>query len=97
MARSSAHYRVPTITDAALSHSAQLAVRKRRYEVVMGLRVAFLAAAALSNTQLLAVVLLGCSLPLPWMAVLMANDRLPVPNRRRAGWLGGGGARRPGL
>lgn len=66
------------ITDAAMSPQDELAARKRRYTVMMGMRVPFmLAAAAFYNTPWLAVTLLLLSIPLPWMAVLIANDRLP--------------------
>jgi hypothetical protein len=55
---------------------------------MMGLRVPFLIAAALLyRTPWLAVLLILVSIPLPWCAVLIANDgpvRKPVPARRGA-------------
>ena len=66
------------ITDAARSYEADLAVRKRRYKIMMGMRIPLmLAAAACYQIPWLAVALLILSIPLPWVAVLIANDRLP--------------------
>lgn len=66
------------ITDAALSYEEELKARKRRYVVMMGLRVpCMILALVFFNTPWLAVSLLVLSIPLPWMAVLIANDRLP--------------------
>jgi hypothetical protein len=66
------------ITDAAVSYEDELATRKRRYKITMGMRIPFMIAAALCyETPWLAVTLLVLSVPLPWIAVLMANDRLP--------------------
>ena len=66
------------ITDAARSFEDELAVRKRRYGIMMGLRIPFMiAAVACYQIPWLAVSLLVLSVPLPWMAVLIANDRLP--------------------
>jgi len=74
------------ITDAAVSYEEELATRKRRYKVMMGMRIpCMIAAAACYQIPWLAVTLLVISIPLPWMAVLIANDRLPrkaeKPNR----------------
>jgi len=70
------------ITDAAASEEDQLSARKRRYVLLMGGRLALfvLAAAAYPVSVWLAVGLLAMSLPLPWMAVLIAND---APARRK--------------
>ena len=74
------------ITDAQVSYEEELAVRKRRYKVMMGMRIpCMIAAAACYQIPWLAVTLLVISIPLPWIAVLVANDRLPrkaeKPNR----------------
>ena len=72
------------ITDAPLSYEEQLAARKKRYFVVMGMRIPFLiAAAACYQIPWLAVSLLALSVPLPWMAVLIANDGPPRETKRR--------------
>lgn len=70
------------ITDAAMSSDDQQAARKRRYAALMGGRLLLfvLAAVAYPLSMWLAVALLALSLPLPWMAVLIAND---APARRR--------------
>lgn len=66
------------ITDAAPSPEDELAERKRRYTLMMGMRVPFMILAGVFyHTPWLAVGLLVVSIPLPWMAVLIANDRLP--------------------
>ncbi|WP_214371269.1 DUF3099 domain-containing protein [Pseudonocardia sp. H11422] len=66
------------ITDAALSYEEELAVRKRRYKIMMGLRVpCMILAGVFYQIPWLAVALLLISVPLPWIAVLIANDRLP--------------------
>ncbi|GAA2556943.1 DUF3099 domain-containing protein [Pseudonocardia hydrocarbonoxydans] len=66
------------ITDAAMSYEQELAARKHRYKIMMGLRIPLMILAAVFYTiPWLAVTLLVLSIPLPWMAVLIANDRLP--------------------
>ncbi len=71
------------ITEAPPSYEQEFATRRRRYAIMMGSRVPFLVAAALCyQTPWLAVLLLVLSIPLPWMAVLIANDRLPRKSER---------------
>jgi hypothetical protein len=66
------------ITDAARSYEEELRTRKRRYALMMGMRIpCMVLAAVFYQTPWLAVTLLVVSIPLPWMAVLIANDRLP--------------------
>jgi hypothetical protein len=66
------------ITDAPMSYEQELAARKRRYKIMMAMRVPLMVLAAVFyTTPWLAVSLLIISIPLPWMAVLIANDRLP--------------------
>jgi hypothetical protein len=66
------------ITDAQRSYEEELAVRKRRYALMMGMRIpCMVLAAVFYQTPWIAVTLLILSIPLPWMAVLIANDRLP--------------------
>jgi Protein of unknown function (DUF3099) len=74
------------ITDAPMSYEQELAARKSRYKIMMGMRVPLMIMAAVFyQTPWVAVTLLVLSIPLPWMAVLIANDRLPRkredPNR----------------
>ncbi|MET0190043.1 DUF3099 family protein [Pseudonocardia sediminis] len=66
------------ITDAPMSYEEELAVRKRRYALMMGMRIPLMIAAVVFiSVPWVAVTLLLASVPLPWMAVLIANDRLP--------------------
>lgn len=76
------------ITDAQISYEEELAVRKRRYKWMMGMRIpCMILATAFYQIPWLAVTLLVISVPLPWIAVLIANDRLPrkaaTPSRYR--------------
>jgi hypothetical protein len=66
------------ITDAELSYEEALKVRKHRYKIMMGMRIPLMVLAAVFyQIPWLAVSLLVLSIPLPWIAVLIANDRLP--------------------
>jgi hypothetical protein len=66
------------ITDAEMSYEEALKVRKQRYKVMMGMRIPLMVLAAVFyQIPWLAVTLLVLSIPLPWVAVLIANDRLP--------------------
>lgn len=69
------------ITVAEPSYDEQLRSRRKRYLIMMGMRVPFLIAAALLyQTPWIALAVLAISIPLPWVAVLLANDR---PARKR--------------
>ncbi|HEY6423359.1 MAG TPA: DUF3099 domain-containing protein [Pseudonocardiaceae bacterium] len=70
---------VPTlITEAEPSYAEQYALRRRKYAILMGARIPCLALAGVFyQTWWLAVGFLVLSVPLPWMAVLIANDRAP--------------------
>jgi hypothetical protein len=71
------------ITDAARSYEEERAIRIRRYKFTMGMRIPLMiAAVACYQIPWLAVTLLVLSVPLPWVAVLMANDRLPRKSER---------------
>jgi hypothetical protein len=75
------------ITDAARSQSEQLRSREIRYVTMMGLRISCLIAGAILiglKPPLLPLWLVLCAagmVVLPWMAVIIANDR---PARSRA-------------
>ena len=63
------------ITDAPISYAEQLAARKKRYLIMMSLRFpCLILAGVFYQTPWLAVTLIALSVPLPWMAVLVAND-----------------------
>jgi len=69
------------ITEAEPSYDDQLKRRRIRYMIMMGMRVPFLIVACLLyQTPWLALLVIAISVPLPWMAVLIANDR---PARKR--------------
>lgn len=66
------------ITSAAPSYEDQLAARRRRYALVMSMRIPCIVLAVLfAKVWWLALALILLSVPLPWMAVLIANDRPP--------------------
>jgi hypothetical protein len=69
------------ITRAALSYEEQHRQRVRKYLKLMAWRIpAFLAAAAaygMWHNGVLSLAILALSIPLPWIAVLIANDRPP--------------------
>ena len=70
------------ITGADESYDDQLKRRRTRYMIMMGMRVPFLIVACLLyQTPWLSLLVIAISVPLPWMAVLVANDR---PARKRA-------------
>ncbi|MGO4445831.1 DUF3099 domain-containing protein [Mycobacterium sp. 2YAF39] len=69
------------ITRAAPSYEVQHRERVRRYLKLMFWRVPALIGAAVAygiwENGLISVAILVASIPLPWMAVLIANDRPP--------------------
>ena len=69
------------ITGAPVSPAEQFAARRRRYSLIMAMRVPCLVAAGVLaigfGWTIAAAVLVLASIPLPWMAVLIANDRPP--------------------
>ncbi len=66
------------ITEAEPSLGEQHAFRKKRYAITMGIRVVFIVLAA-SFYQIVWLMLIFAVLGtvLPWIAVVMANDRPP--------------------
>jgi len=66
------------ITDAAPSFDDQQSARRRKYFIIMGARIpCLILAGVFINTWWLALALVALSVPLPWVAVLIANDRPP--------------------
>lgn len=78
------------ITDAARSQSDQLRSREVRYVIMMGLRVSCLVVGAILlsvKPPLLPLWLILCGVGmvlLPWMAVIIANDRPAKSRAERA-------------
>ena len=74
------------ITEAAPSLTDQQTARKRRYAITMAIRgVALVLAAVFYQTMWLMIILAVLGTVLPWVAVVMANDRPPKPKTRLAG------------
>lgn len=69
------------ITAAEPSYEEQHRARVRKYLTLMSFRVPALILAALAygawHNGLISLAIIALSLPLPWMAVLIANDRPP--------------------
>lgn len=66
------------ITEAAPSYEEEHAARKRKYVLMMGMRFPCLILAGIFyHTWWLALFFVVLSIPLPWIAVLVANDRPP--------------------
>jgi len=66
------------ITEADISVAEQHAARKKRYAITMGVRIVFIVLAAVFYKivwLMLLFAILGTVLP--WIAVVMANDRPP--------------------
>lgn len=69
------------ITEAQSSIEEQHRARVRKYMFIMSFRIPALVLAAISYSMWanpwIAMAIVGVSIPLPWMAVLIANDRPP--------------------
>ncbi|WDZ87607.1 DUF3099 domain-containing protein [Micromonospora cathayae] len=81
-------YQPILITDASRSQDDQLSSRQRRYVVMMSIRAACLIVGAVlvgANAPLLWLWLPLCGVGMvliPWLAVLLANDRPPREEHR---------------
>jgi len=69
------------ITAAEPSYEEQHRARVRKYLTLMAIRIPALIFAALAygawHNGLISLLIVAASVPLPWMAVLIANDRPP--------------------
>jgi Flp pilus assembly protein TadB len=66
------------ITEAEPSLADQHAFRKKRYAITMGIRIVFIVlAAAFYQVVWLMLIFAVLGTVLPWIAVVMANDRPP--------------------
>ena len=77
------------ITEAQVSQVDQHAARKKRYAITMLVRtICLLFAAVFYQIVWLMIILAVLGTILPWVAVIMANDRPPIkrqdPNRYQA-------------
>lgn len=72
------------ITAAAPAYEVQHRQRVRKYLTLMGFRIPALVLAALAygawHNGLISLLIIAASVPLPWIAVLVANDRPPRSN-----------------
>lgn len=67
--------RVTVVTEAQMSYDDAFAARRRRYVIMMLMRLpCLILAVILYQTPWLALLIILISIPLPWMAVLIAND-----------------------
>ena len=69
------------ITTAAPSYEEEHRARVRKYLTLMAFRIPALILAAVAygawHNGLISLLIVAASVPLPWMAVLIANDRPP--------------------
>lgn len=69
------------ITAAAPSYEEQHRARVRKYLIMMSCRIPLFILAAVAygawHNGMVSLLILAASIPLPWMAVLIANDRPP--------------------
>ena len=70
------------ITTAAPSYEEEHRARVRKYLTLMAFRIPALILAAVAygawHNGLVSLLIVAVSVPLPWMAVLIANDRPPL-------------------
>ncbi|MFD3703096.1 DUF3099 domain-containing protein [Nocardia sp. NPDC058658] len=80
------------ITEAAPSLDDQHRARVRRYTFIMAFRIPCLILAAVAysafENPLLSILIIAASVPLPWIAVLIANDRPPRTKDEPSRWDG---------
>ncbi|MFR9750324.1 DUF3099 domain-containing protein [Nocardia sp. 004] len=78
------------ITAAAPSLEDQQRARVRRYTLIMAFRIPCLVLAAIAystfGSPLLSILIIAASIPLPWIAVLIANDRPPRRKDEPSRW-----------
>ena len=80
------------ITEAAPSLDQQHRDRVKRYTILMAFRIPCLVLAAVAyglwSNPLISLAIIGVSIPLPWIAVLVANDRPPRSKDEPSRWDG---------
>ncbi|ATL68889.1 DUF3099 domain-containing protein [Nocardia terpenica] len=78
------------ITEAAPSLEQQHRDRVKRYSILMGFRIPCLVLAAVAyslwGNWVISLAIIGVSIPLPWIAVLIANDRPPRRKDEPSRW-----------
>ncbi|MEE2032402.1 DUF3099 domain-containing protein [Rhodococcus chondri] len=80
------------ITEAAASLEDQHRARVRKYLTLMSFRIPALLLAAVAYGMFanpwISMAIIGASIPLPWIAVLIANDRPPRAKDEPSRWDG---------
>ena len=75
------------ITHAQPSHEEQINARKRRYLLMMAIRFPLLFLGGVSymvwDNVILAIIIIVISVPLPWFAVVSANDSGPKRSKEQ--------------
>ncbi|CAM2731217.1 DUF3099 domain-containing protein [Skermania piniformis] len=89
------------ITAAAPSLDDEHRARVRKYSFLMAFRIPCLVLAAWAYTAFgsawIAIAIIAVSVPLPWMAVLIANDRPPRRKDEPSRWMYHGQHERPAI
>ena len=82
------------ITRARQSYEEEHAARVRRYLLLMSIRIPALVLAAVAymiwHNGWISLAIVGGSIPIPWIAVIGANDRPPLPKNQPRPYAGGG-------
>ncbi|MEV6768596.1 DUF3099 domain-containing protein [Nocardia sp. NPDC051030] len=80
------------ITEAAPSLEQQHHDRVKRYTIIMAFRIPCLVLSAVAYSLwanwVISLLIIGVSIPLPWIAVLVANDRPPRSKDEPSRWDG---------
>ena len=83
---SSASGRPVLITGAQRSYDEEHRARVKKYSLLMAFRIPALVLAAIvyseTGTWWIPLLIIAASIPLPWMAVLIANDKEPLPDAK---------------
>ena len=81
------------ITEAQVSYDEEFAARKKRYSLIMACRIPCLLLAGVFGIAFqwpwVAVAFIVLSVPLPWVAVLIANDRPAKKAEKKNRYRGG--------
>ncbi|NMN94083.1 DUF3099 domain-containing protein [Antrihabitans stalactiti] len=81
------------ITEAAESFEVQHRARVRRYTILMSIRIPALILAGIAYSELgnpwVAIAIIVASVPIPWIAVLGANDRPAKKKKERLAYTAG--------
>ena len=74
------------ITGAQRSYDEEHRARVKKYSLLMAFRIPALVIAAIVYSETgswwIPLVIIAASIPLPWMAVLIANDKEPLPDAK---------------